>query len=83
MCVTQRKKYQHVGIFALGDAKVPNENGLASQCNTGLTFSVHYRCVDPHEVLPYNGVFTGQSGISDAATGHDRPYTTVSIGTRQ
>ena len=26
----------HVGIFALGDAKVPNANGFASQWNIGL-----------------------------------------------
>ena len=26
---------QHVGIFALGDAKVPNTNGFASQWNIG------------------------------------------------
>ena len=36
MCVTQRKRYQHVGIFALGDAKVPNANGFASQWNIGF-----------------------------------------------
>ena len=43
------QKYQHVGIFALGDAqvlcfalgegKVPNANGFASQWNIGLTSS--------------------------------------------
>ena len=42
------QKYQHVGIFALGDAKVlsfaladakvPNVNGFASQWNIGFTF---------------------------------------------
>ena len=31
-----RKRYQHVGIFALGDAKVPNANGFASQWNIGF-----------------------------------------------
>ena len=35
--VTQRKRYQHVGIFALGDAKVPYVNGFASQWNIGLS----------------------------------------------
>ena len=34
--ITQRKRYQHVGIFALGDAKVPNANGFASQWNIGF-----------------------------------------------
>ena len=33
---TQRKRYQHVGIFALGDAKVPNANCFALQWNIGL-----------------------------------------------
>ena len=28
--------YQHVGIFALDDAKVPNANGFASQWNIGF-----------------------------------------------
>ena len=37
--VTQHKRYQHVGIFALGDAKVPNANGFASQWNTGFRLS--------------------------------------------
>ena len=42
-----RKRYQHVGIFALGDAKVlsfalddakvPNANGFASQWNIGFS----------------------------------------------
>ena len=36
-CVTQRKSYQHVGIFVLGDAKLPNANGFASQWNIGFT----------------------------------------------
>ena len=35
ICVTWRKRYQHVGIFALGDAKVPNANSFASQWNIG------------------------------------------------
>ena len=30
------ERYQHVGIFALGDAKVPNANGFASQWNIGF-----------------------------------------------
>ena len=32
----QRKRYQHVGIFVLGDAKVTNEKGIASQWNIGF-----------------------------------------------
>ena len=39
--VTLRKRYQHVGIFALDDAKVPNANGFASQWNIGFTL---YEC---------------------------------------
>ena len=45
-CVTQRKRYQHVVSFALGNAKVwhwgskptpvPNANGFASQWNIGF-----------------------------------------------
>ena len=36
ICVTQHKRYQHVGIFASGDAKVPNANGFVSQWNIGF-----------------------------------------------
>ena len=45
MCVTQRKRYQHVFFvlcnakilsFALVDAKLPNANGFASQWNIGF-----------------------------------------------
>ena len=39
-CITQRKRYQHVGIFALGDAKVPNANGFVSQWNIGFIVRV-------------------------------------------
>ena len=31
-----KKEYQHVGIFVLGDAKVLNANGFASQWKIGL-----------------------------------------------
>ena len=34
LVLTQR--YQHVGNFALGDAKVPNANGFASKWNICL-----------------------------------------------
>ena len=61
--VTQRKRYQHVGIFALGDAKVPNANGFASQWNIGFKISLELHS------------FTG--GVGDGGIGkqfHTKEY---------
>ena len=51
ICIIQCKKYQHVGIFVLGDAKVPNANGFGSQWNIGFTLFTYFKDTDFIQIL--------------------------------
>ena len=77
ICVTQRKRYKHVGIFALGDAEVTNANSFALQWNIGLIIPLQrglFKTVEhliPRQSLNYYKIMISEVMLQKAITRND------------